>query len=108
MPERVLWNRLKGGRVGGLKFRRQHVLGAYVADFYCHSLRLVVEIDGLHHARKQKEDAARDAWMAAHALHVLRIPVWRLSVDEDAVIARISGEADRLAGGSAAEEAKDR
>ena len=46
--ETVLWMHLKGG-VNGLKFRRQHPVGIYIADFYCHKLKLVIEIDGSIH-----------------------------------------------------------
>ena len=41
--ERTLWHRLRGKRLGGLKFRRQHVVGRYILDFYCHECRLAVE-----------------------------------------------------------------
>jgi cyclase len=40
--EKILWNYLKAG-VAGLKFRRQHPVGLYIADFYCHPIRLVIE-----------------------------------------------------------------
>jgi very-short-patch-repair endonuclease len=43
--ENKLWNHLKHG-VGGLKFRRQHPLKNYIADFYCHKLKLIIEADG--------------------------------------------------------------
>jgi len=47
--EKILWGYLKGG-LNGLKFRRQHPIGVYIADFYCHAIRLVVELDGkIHH-----------------------------------------------------------
>ena len=47
-PERRLWNVLKH-RPSGLKFRRQHPLGPYVLDFFCHEAALAIEIDGLAH-----------------------------------------------------------
>jgi cyclase len=46
--EMVLWGRLKGNQLG-LKFRRQHPLGIYIADFYCHQHKLIIEIDGSIH-----------------------------------------------------------
>lgn len=65
--EKMLWSHLKKG-VNGLKFRRQHPIGVYVADFYCHKMKLVIELDGSVHdnaevaARdKQREDDLR-AW----------------------------------------------
>ena len=44
--ERRVWARLRGGAIDGVKFRRQHEIGPYVADFACVPLRLVIEIDG--------------------------------------------------------------
>ncbi len=46
--ETVLWMYLKEG-INGLKFRRQHPIGIYIADFYCHKARLIIEIDGERH-----------------------------------------------------------
>lgn len=46
--EKILWMHLKSG-VQGLKFRRQHPIGIYVADFFCHKLKLIIEIDGSIH-----------------------------------------------------------
>src|SRR3954468_11680510 len=43
--EIILWNCLKVG-INGLKFRRQHPIGIYIADFYCHKLKLIIEVDG--------------------------------------------------------------
>src|SRR5208337_573404 len=49
IPERMLWNRLRGGRLAGLKFRRQQPIGPYIVDFFCHEVGLVVEVDGRSH-----------------------------------------------------------
>lgn len=46
--EKLLWYRLKDG-IHGLKFRRQHPINCYIADFYCHKLKLIIEIDGSIH-----------------------------------------------------------
>lgn len=43
--EKALWIHLKKG-INGIKFRRQHPIGSYIADFYCHKVRLIIEIDG--------------------------------------------------------------
>lgn len=51
--EKILWEHLKNRKLYGLKFRRQHPLGNYVADFYCHEKKLVVELDGKIHLRKE-------------------------------------------------------
>jgi very-short-patch-repair endonuclease len=59
--EQVLWERLRGNRLLGLKFRRQQVIDGFIVDFFCNAARLVVEIDGTVHERPaQKElDALR-------------------------------------------------
>jgi very-short-patch-repair endonuclease len=44
--EAKLWQALRNGRLDGLKFRRQHPIGPYVADFACDALMLVIELDG--------------------------------------------------------------
>jgi very-short-patch-repair endonuclease len=69
--ERRLWHQLKDRRLAGLKFRRQHPIGRYVADFACVERRLVVEVDGGQHA-ESAADRARDAALQAAGFRVLR------------------------------------
>lgn len=52
LSEKRLWELLRNGNINGLKFRRQHALRNYIADFYCHELRLVIEVDGEIHDRE--------------------------------------------------------
>ena len=47
--ESILWMELKERKIHGVKFRRQHPLAKYIADFYCHSLKVVIEVDGIYH-----------------------------------------------------------
>ncbi|MFN3558234.1 MAG: endonuclease domain-containing protein [Brevundimonas sp.] len=70
--ERKLWRLLRDRRLEGLKFRRQVVIGPYVADFVCLRHRLIVEADGPFHDAER--DAVRDAWLAAQGFRVLRFP----------------------------------
>jgi very-short-patch-repair endonuclease len=70
--EKILWECLRDRRFLNTKFRRQHNIGQFIADFYCHSARLVIELDGEIHYAQQIEDANRDRWMEAHELRVLR------------------------------------
>jgi len=56
--ERALWERLRAGRLNGLRFRRQFPIGAFIADFCCRECRLVIELDGGQHA--EQEAGARD------------------------------------------------
>jgi very-short-patch-repair endonuclease len=69
--ERVLWKALRDKQLHGLKFRRQVPLGPYIVDFYCSTARLVVEVDGVVHA-DSTTDPARDEWLRARGLRVLR------------------------------------
>jgi very-short-patch-repair endonuclease len=71
--ERVIWQELRGNRLGA-HFRRQQVLAPYILDFYCHAARLVVEIDGSPHRRQQGYDGVRDEYFRRRGIRVLRVP----------------------------------
>jgi very-short-patch-repair endonuclease len=70
--ERRLWEALRGGRLGGLRFRRQQVIDGFIIDFYCHVARLVVEVDGGIHEDQQGHDEARDHILAGRGIRVMR------------------------------------
>ena len=72
--ERTLWQGLRGRRLGGLKFRRQHPVGPYILDFYCAERRLAVELDGGQHneAENRRRDEARTAFLEDRGVAVLR------------------------------------
>ena|ERR1039457_2754755 len=74
LAEKVIWQRLKGKNIKGLKFRRQHPIGHYTADFYCHKIRLVIEIDGPIHMKKEctVHDETRTAEMNRYDIKVIR------------------------------------
>ncbi len=72
LPEQLLWRLLRASR-GDLRFRRQHPMGPYVADFYCPGARLVVEVDGATHDGRQERDERRDAYLSSLGLTVVRI-----------------------------------
>jgi len=70
----MLWNRLRGGGLAGLKFRRQQPIGPYIVDFFCHEVSLVVEVDGRSHDERWKEDSQREAFLREQQrLQVLRV-----------------------------------
>ncbi len=79
--ERYAWSLLRRRGIHGLKFRRQHVLGRFVADFYCPEHRLVLEVDGaLHHgAERAAHDAARTAALERLGYTVVRVTNEELS-----------------------------
>jgi very-short-patch-repair endonuclease len=70
--ERVIWQELRGNRLGA-HFRRQQVLAPYIVDFYCHAARLVVEIDGSPHRAQQGYDRMRDDYFMRCGIRVLRL-----------------------------------
>jgi very-short-patch-repair endonuclease len=70
--ERVLWDGLRGRRLAGLKFRRQHPLGLYIVDFCCPERNLIVEVDGEVHANQSDYDATRTEHLNAYGYQVLR------------------------------------
>ncbi len=72
-PEKVLWNKVSKKQLGS-RFRRQHPVGNYIADFYCHQALLVIEIDGDYHQNpeQQKADEARSLDLESSGLKVIR------------------------------------
>jgi len=71
--EQILWECLRDRRLHNFKFRRQHNIGQYIADFYCHEAKLVIELDGNIHQTQPERDADRDTWMQNQGLTVLRL-----------------------------------
>jgi very-short-patch-repair endonuclease len=69
--ERRLWAGLRGEQLG-VKFRRQHPLGNYVADFVCLDPKVIIELDGSQHADQVAYDARRDRFFREHGFVVLR------------------------------------
>ena len=72
--EEILWLELRNNQLEGYKFRRQHPLLKYIADFYCHQLKLVIEIDGGYHQTEEQKklDAERTAAIEFEGLKVIR------------------------------------
>jgi very-short-patch-repair endonuclease len=111
LPEVILWQNLRGGRLDGLRFRRQHPMGAYVLDFYCDAARLAVEVDGAHHTLGDNpcRDLERDTWFAARGILTLRIPAIDVLTDPTAPLALILATArERVAGASGHRPARTR
>jgi very-short-patch-repair endonuclease len=70
--EQRLWSSLRGKQLFGHKFRRQHPVGPYIADFACVEMKLVVELDGGQHQEQVAYDERRTAFMRMHGWTVLR------------------------------------
>ncbi len=87
--ERTLWSRLRGHQLGGLKIRRQHPLGRFIADFYCTDARLVLEVDGGIHDRLVERDAARTEYLEQRGFEVMRIRNEEIEQNIEKVLAEI-------------------
>jgi len=72
--EKLLWEELKQNKFDGLKFRRQHPIQNYIADFYCHKHKLVIEVDGEYHLSKNQagHDKNREEILNFNDIIVLR------------------------------------
>jgi very-short-patch-repair endonuclease len=72
VPERLLWARLRR-RALGVRFLRQHPIGPFIVDFYTPDARLAIEVDGRSHDGREAYDAARQAYLEARGVRVLRL-----------------------------------
>ena len=98
-PEIRLWSRLRARQLQGLKFRRQHGIGAYIVDFYCPEQSLVIEIDGDSHADAAQivKDKQREKYLQSLGLRVIRYINDDVVKNLDGVL---EGLAERLSSGS--------
>jgi len=85
--EEILWRHLKKKQLG-CKFRRQHPIFEFVADFYCHRAKLVVELDGEYHKAKEQKtkDKERTKIMTGFGLKVLRFYNHQITADTANII----------------------
>jgi very-short-patch-repair endonuclease len=89
-PERALWRYLKSDQLGGAKFRRQVVIGNYIADFACRTVLLVVELDGGTHGAQEEYDAERSRFLESKGYQVLRFSNRDVLQDIEIVLATIA------------------
>jgi very-short-patch-repair endonuclease len=89
--EQVLWGRVRRKQIGGVPFYRQKPIGPYIVDFYAPAARLVIEVDGSQHLEPEHaaQDAARDAYLAALGLTVLRFDNRQVLSETQAVVEAI-------------------
>lgn len=96
-PEILLWLQLKNSRTG-FKFRRQHSIGGYVADFYCPSKKLVVEIDGSQHLEKENKeyDDIRSNYFEGLDIKVLRFTNKEVNTETARVVKEIKNHLTQI------------
>jgi very-short-patch-repair endonuclease len=90
--ENILWKSLKPFRKEGFIFRRQHPIDIFIADFYCHKLKLVIEVDGeIHSSEESKEyDDGRTAELEKHGIRVIRFSNTDITDNLDITITEIA------------------
>ena len=86
--ERMLWSVLRKKEFAGLRFRRQQPLGPYIADFFCSTAKLIVELDGSQHGLDENVayDEARTAWLAERGYRVLRFSNEEFLKNRDVIV----------------------
>jgi len=87
--ERLLWSRLRGQRLLGYKFRRQHPIGHFIVDFVCTECALVIELDGGQHLERTVEDSARTRVLQDMGYRVIRFWNHQVLTETAAVLAAI-------------------
>ncbi|MBW6501962.1 MAG: endonuclease domain-containing protein [Bacteroidales bacterium] len=91
IPEIILWSGLRSKKLDGYKFRRQQIILNYIADFYCHELRLIVEVEGeIHSLTENKEyDKTRYNTLTKNGYNIIRLSNAEVESDLNSAINRI-------------------
>ena len=89
--ENLLWSLLRNRQLGIYKFRRQHPLGSYILDFYCHEARLAIELDGRQHSEESQKprDKERTKNLEAEGIRVIRFWNHEVLSETDSVLESI-------------------
>jgi adenine-specific DNA-methyltransferase len=87
--ERALWNVLRNRAVLNLKFRRQHPIGNYIADFCCLEKGLIIELDGSQHLDRVPQDEEPTRWLNSQGFRVLRFWNHEVTPNPEGVVEKI-------------------
>src|SRR5215218_57302 len=90
--EELLWQELRNRKIAGFKFRRQHPINNYIADFYCSEKQLAVKVDGsVHNTKEAKEyDQARTTDLGSMGIRILRFTNGEVEKEMATVLKRIT------------------
>ncbi len=90
--EEIFWQLVRNRQFRSLKFRRQHQIGPYIVDFYCHSERIIIELDGAVHDsnERKKFDSKRDKYLTSLGNKVLRFKNHEIFHNPNEVLSKIS------------------
>lgn len=96
--EDIIWQCLRNRKILNFKFRRQHPVHKYIADFYCHEAKLIIEIDGgIHHNTKNQEyDTNRSNELKEIGITVIRFKNEEVNGNLDEVLNMIKGYLQNL------------
>ncbi|KQT24800.1 hypothetical protein ASG22_08450 [Chryseobacterium sp. Leaf405] len=96
--EKIIWEKLRNNQLKGYKFRRQHPISLYIADFYCHQLKLIIEIDGEYHNLDEQieRDNERTQTLESNGLQLIRFTNNEVQTDLDNVISKINLKIDEI------------
>ena len=86
--EQMLWERLRKKQLG-VRFKAQHPIERFIADFYCHASKLVIELDGEIHDRQKEYDEGREAEIEKYGIKILRFRNSEVFDDIEGVIEKI-------------------
>jgi len=87
LSEKKLWYKLRG--IGEAHFRRQVPIGKYVLDFYSHTARLCIEVDGDLHIGREVQDQIRDGYLTTKGIAILRITTGEVYRNIDGLVETI-------------------
>ena len=96
--EKLLWEKLRNNQLGGLKFRRQHPVNIYIADFYCHKFKLIIELDGDYHNQEEQKqkDEVRTEVLRLNDLKIIRFKNEEVEQDINQVLITIKNKIEQL------------
>jgi very-short-patch-repair endonuclease len=87
--ENILWEKVKGKKILGLRIRAQHPIEFYIADLYCHAARLVIEIDGEIHSEQVEYDDGREAEIEKFGIKIIRFKNDEVNSDIENILKKI-------------------
>lgn len=96
--EKLLWEKLRNNQLEGLKFRRQHPVNIYIADFYCHKFKLMIELDGDYHNQEEQKqkDEVRTEVLRLNDLNIIRFKNEEVVQDINLVLITIKNKIEQL------------